>query len=205
MLRSVRAFITVVALITAPFCPVQAQLPAVSQQTASTSASQPAAGDVPTTSSNMSDYKLGVADHVRMTVYNEPDLSGDFTVNANGVLSLPLIGDVQAQGLTGSQIVDIVQKKLADGYLRDPKVALEVLSYRPFYILGEVTKPGEYPYSNGLTVLNAVATAQGYTYRANKKRVFIKHAGSSTEENLKVSPDLQVQPGDTIRIGERYF
>ncbi len=80
-----------------------------------------------------------------------------------------------------------------------------MLNYRPFYILGEVNKPGEYPYTNGLTVLNAVATANGFTYRANKEKVFIKRADGGEEETFPLVPATQVAPGDTIRIGERFF
>lgn len=152
-----------------------------------------------------SDYRLGVADKVRIIVFDEPSLSGEFLVNANGSLSMPLIGDVPVAGATPSVVTETIRKRLADGFLKNPQVSIDVLTYRPFYILGEVNKPGEYPYSNGLTVLNAVATAQGFTYRANKKRVAIKHAGGTEEAKEKLSPDLQVRPGDTIRIQERLF
>ncbi|MDG6745886.1 SLBB domain-containing protein, partial [Staphylococcus aureus] len=98
-----------------------------------------------------------------------------------------------------------IEAKLADGYLREPRVSMDVLTYRPFYIMGEVTKPGEYPYSNGLTALNAVARAEGFTYRANKRKVFIKRFGETTEQQYKLDPSVVVYPGDTVRIGERYF
>ena len=92
-----------------------------------------------------------------------------------------------------------------DGYLLEPKVSIDVLTFRPFYILGEVNKPGEYAYSSGLTVDSAVAMAQGYTYRAEKKKVRIRHAGEDTEQKSALTPDMRVRPGDTIRIGERYW
>lgn len=151
------------------------------------------------------DYKLGVGDKVRIIVYNEPTLSGEFAVSDAGTLSLPLIGDVPANGRSVREIIANVEQLLGDGYLKQPKVSLDVLTYRPFYILGEVAKPGEYPYSTGLTVMNAVARAEGFTYRANKRKVFIKHAGRPEEMLIKLTPDLAVQPGDTIRVGERYF
>lgn len=159
------------------------------------------------TAAGSEDYKLGVSDKVRIIVFNEPTLSGEFYVNANGSLSLPLIGDVSAQGQTGSEVAQVIQEKLADGYIKEPKVSIDVLTFRPFYILGEVNKPGEYPYSSGLTVLNAVATAQGFTYRANKRSVFIKHPGMAESEmqKQKLTADLAVRPGDTVRIGERHF
>ena len=151
------------------------------------------------------DYQLGVADELRVTVFNEPNLSGQFVVNSNGMVSLPLIGEVRAAGTTVNGLRNDITTKLADGYLLNPKVSLQVLTFRPFYILGEVNKPGKYAYSSGLTVLNAVATAEGFTYRANKRKVFVKHAGSTEEQQVSLTPATPVQPGDTIRIGERYF
>ena len=102
-------------------------------------------------------------------------------------------------------IVDAVTAALRDGYLHEPRVSAEVVNHRPFYILGEVNRPGEYPYLPDLTVLNAVATAQGFTYRANTRRVFVRRAGSHVEEAQPLTPDARVSPGDTLRIGERYF
>lgn len=151
------------------------------------------------------DYVLGVADKVRVTVYNEANLTGEFPVNANGAISMPLIGDVPASGKTAGSLRDDIAARLADGYLKNPRVAIDVLTFRPFYILGEVSKAGEYPFSSGLTVMNAVATAQGFTYRANKKYVYLKHAGQTSEERVRLTSDLMVQPGDTIRIAERFF
>ena len=138
-------------------------------------------------------------------MFNEKSLSGTFIVSDSGSLSLPLIGDVKAAKRTVSEVIQDIQAKLADGYLIDPRVSLDVLTYRPFYILGEVSKPGEYPYSNGLSVMNAVAQAEGFTYRANKRKVFIQRSGEAVEKELPLAPGLQVLPGDTIRIGERYF
>jgi protein involved in polysaccharide export with SLBB domain len=152
-----------------------------------------------------SDYRLGVADKVRIIVFDEPSLSGEFLVNANGSLSMPLIGDVPVAGSTASMVIEAIRKRLTGNFLKDPQVSIDILTYRPFYILGEVNKPGEYRYSSGLTVLNAVATAEGFTYRANKKKVVIKHAGEADESKTKLTPNLQVLPGDTIRIQERLF
>jgi protein involved in polysaccharide export with SLBB domain len=151
------------------------------------------------------DYVLGAGDKIRVTVYGEDTLSGEFVVAGNGKISFPLIGDVQAAGLTVRDFLDQVRTLLSDGYIRDPKVNAEVLNYRPFYILGEVNKPGEYPYTNGLTVLNAIATAGGFTYRANTKTVFIRRANESSEHAYLLSTVPSVAPGDTIRIAERFF
>ena len=151
------------------------------------------------------DYPLGVADKVRVIVFDEPSLSGEFIVNDNGALSMPLIGDVRAVGQTATEIAAVIQRKLMDGYVLQPRVSIDILTFRPFYILGEVNKPGEYPYSSGLTVDGAVATAQGYTYRADKRSIYIKRAGEARSVKSRIAPDLKIRPGDTIRVGERYL
>jgi protein involved in polysaccharide export with SLBB domain len=150
-------------------------------------------------------YKLGAADQIRVLVYNEPNLSGEFVVNADGNLSLPLIGDVAAAGRTTGEIRKDIEDKLANGYLKSPQVSIDVLVFRPYFILGEVNKPGDYPYTPGLTVLKAVATANGFTYRADEKHVYLKHPGQASETKYPITSDLPLGPGDTIRIGERYF
>jgi len=151
------------------------------------------------------DLPLATGDRVRVTVYDEPTLSGEFPVNAAGALSFPLVGEVRAAGLTPPALGRALEGRLADGYLVHPRVTVEMLSFRPFFILGEVGKAGEYRYSAGLTVMAAVATAQGFTYRANTRWVFVKHAGETAERRVRLTGDLRVEPGDTLRIGERYF
>jgi polysaccharide export outer membrane protein len=169
-------------------------------------AQQAAIGGTPVSAAAQSmDYLLGPGDKVRVTVYGEDSLSGEFFVTGSGLMSLPLIGELKAGGLTVGQFQIAVQRALSDGYLKDPRVSAEVLTFRPFYILGEVSKPGTYPYTSGLTVLNAVATAGGFTYRADKRSVFIKRNGETTEEKGELKPTTLVAPGDTIRIGERFF
>lgn len=158
-----------------------------------------------TASSGIEDYRLGAGDKVKMTVYNEPTLSGEFAVTSDGTLSLPLIGDLAVVGKQASEVAAQVQTLLSNGYLRDPKVSLEITTYRPFFILGEVKTPGQYPYASGMTALNAIAVAQGFTPRAERSVVYVRRAGSTTEEAYRLTPDLRVWPGDTIRLGERYF
>ncbi len=153
----------------------------------------------------VSEYTLGVGDELRVIVFGEDNLSGEFVVDSSGSVSLPLIGEVLASGQTLREFQKAVEARLLDGYLKDPRVSMDVLNFRPFYILGEVGNSGEYPYANGLTVLNAVATAGGFTYRANKKAVFIKRAGELTEVRYPLTVSTPVQPGDTIRIAERLF
>jgi polysaccharide export outer membrane protein len=151
------------------------------------------------------DYRLGPADKLRITVYGEETLTGEYSVSGSGVISFPLIGEVRAADRTLPQIREEIRAKLADGYLREPQVSAEVLTFRPFYILGEVNRPGQYPYTDGLTVPKAVATAGGFTYRANQRKVFIKRGDHPSEEAYELTPETMVAPGDMIRIGERFF
>ncbi len=162
------------------------------------------AAEVPSTF-EVEDYRLGPGDRVRLSIFNEPELSGDFAVDGSGSVALPLIGEVKARGMTVREFEGAVETAFLDGYLKDPRVSAEVVSYRPFYILGEVKRPGTYPYQNGLTVLNAVATAEGFTYRARKGVVFIRRAGATEELKFPLTSSTPVMPGDTIRIEERYF
>ncbi len=151
------------------------------------------------------DYVLGAGDKVRVIVFGEEGLSGEFVVGGAGKVSFPLIGDVAASGLPVQAFQAELENGLKQGYLKSPRVSVEVLTYRPYYILGEVNKPGEYPYSNGLNVLNSIATAGGFTYRAQTKRVFIRRANESTERPYTLTSGVQVAPGDTIRVTERFF
>ena len=151
------------------------------------------------------EYRLGSGDKIRVITFGEESLTGEFFIGGSGNVSLPLIGEVSAIGLSVSEFQGAVEAKLKEGYLKEPRVSVEVLNYRPFYILGEVEKPGTYPYTNGLTVLNAVATAEGFTYRANMRRVFIKRAEGEKEEEFPLTQETVVEPGDTIRIAERFF
>lgn len=165
----------------------------------------PAAVPVTAAASAGYEYRLGSGDKIRLIIFGEPDLSGEFTISGDGVVALPLIREVKAAGLTASELQVKVESAFKEGYLKDPRVSIEVLSFRPFYILGEVNKPGQYPYTNGITVVNAVALASGFSYRANQKKVFIRHAGATSEEEVPLTSMTMVAPGDTIRIAERYF
>jgi polysaccharide export outer membrane protein len=151
-----------------------------------------------------SEYRLGPGDQLRITVFNEQDLTGTYLVGSQGTISYPLVSEVPAAGLTIPEFTQNLQTALG-AYLRNPDVSVEVANYRPFYILGEVQRPGTYPYSAGLTMLNAVATAGGFTYRANRNRVFVRHANETIEHAYPLTIALPVLPGDTIRIGERLF
>ena len=150
-------------------------------------------------------YALGSSDRLRVNVFGHTDLSGEFEVDGTGLISMPLIGQLPAAGLSTAELENAIAARLSDGYVLNPRVSVEVINYRPFYILGEVGRPGEYPYTSGLTVQNAVAAAGGFTYRANKRIVYIKSMEGNEEVVYNLTPGTRVQPGDTVRIGERIF
>jgi polysaccharide export outer membrane protein len=150
-------------------------------------------------------YRLGSDDNVRIITYDEPQLTGQFSVDSNGDVTLPLVGAIKASGLTVDELRTAIEAALANGYIKEPSVSVEVVNARPFYILGEVNKPGQYPYTTRMTVMNAVATAGGFTYRANQKSVYIKHATDQRETKTRLTATMEISPGDTIRIGERFF
>ncbi len=151
-------------------------------------------------------YRLGAGDRLRITVYNEPTLTGEYNVTPGGTVAFPLIGAIDAQGCTIEVVTQELSHRLAGGYVNDPHVSVEVLNYRPFYILGEVNKPGEYPYAAGLTIEQAVALAGGYTYRANESKAVLRRQTSGAEGTVALrGGQVPVLPGDTIRIGQRYF
>lgn len=154
----------------------------------------------------LGDYRLGAGDRVRVTVFNEPSLTGEYNLTPAGGLAFPLIGMVPAGGRTIQDLAGDLTTRLAEGYVNDPRVSVEVMAYRPFYILGEVNKPGEYPYANGITLEQAVARAGGFTYRANERTVFLRRQSVEGERAVPLrGAQVAVLPGDTIRVGERYF
>jgi len=153
------------------------------------------------------EYRLAPGDKIRVNVFGEETLSGDFAITSAGNLTFPLVGNVPASGKTVEQLQDAVRTQLADGYIRDPKVSIQVVSFRPYYILGEVNRPGEYPASTGLTLEQAVAAAGGYTYRANTRSALMKRATDTSERPVEVrgKDAIVIRAGDTIRIRERHF
>ena len=147
---------------------------------------------------------LAAGDQLRVTIFGEDDLSGEFEVDAAGHLSLPLVGRVAAAGASADQLgAFIATTLLLAGYMKHPRVSVEILSLRPIFIMGEVNRPGSYPYSTGLTVLKAIALAGGFTYRAKKKILFVTRDPEQGEQEIRVGN--LVLPGDTIRVKERWF
>jgi polysaccharide export outer membrane protein len=149
--------------------------------------------------------KFQGGEKIRITVYNEPSLSGDYDIDQNGVISLPLAGTVKATGLTQSAFEQELARKYRSEYLRNPKVTVSILQYRPIYIVGEVEKQGEYAFKPGLNVLTAMASAGGGTYRANRNYVLIQHFGETSMKEYPQSAATMVLPGDLIKVPERYF
>lgn len=150
--------------------------------------------------------RLQAGDKVKLVVFGEEKISGDYEIDQNGRITVPLIGAVRAAGLTKADLQQTLAARLRDGQiLRDPVVTIDVSSFRPFYVLGEVEKPGEYTFRNGLNVMSAVAVAGGYTYRASKSKVLVQRAGQKTFTEYELSPDIPIQPGDLVSVPERYF
>lgn len=149
-----------------------------------------------------SNYQLGSGDKIRVTVFGEPYLSGEFNINANGTVSLPLIEPVPVAGKTLTEAEQLIRTKLSAGFISDPKVSVDILEYRPFFIIGEVVKPGSYPYVADMTVLHAVAIAGGFTPRAAKNKIVLQRG---PREDIPVQNSTPVLPGDIITVKERFF
>jgi protein involved in polysaccharide export with SLBB domain len=151
-------------------------------------------------------YRLGAGDKIRVVVLQDTEFSGDYEVNATGGISARMLGPVQVAGMTLNQVEDMLRERYkAGGYLVSPRLSVELVSTRPFYILGEVTRSGAFAYVNCLRVIQAVAIAGGFTRRAAKTRITIKRFYSKTAEEEYVTEDTLVEPGDVIRVPERYF
>jgi protein involved in polysaccharide export with SLBB domain len=149
--------------------------------------------------------RLQAGEKIRVTVYGEASLSGDYQIDPSGYLSLPLAGTVKAAGLTQAELEQELAKKFRSEYLRSPRVTVSITEFRPFYILGEIEKPGSYPYTSGLNVLSAIAIAGGTTYRGSRSTVLIQHPGESGMREYPLASSVPVLPGDIIRIPQRYF
>ncbi len=155
---------------------------------------------------NNSEYILGLQDKIKVSVMEEKNLSGDFTIDNNGMITLPLIGDIGVSGCSVAQAKQIITDHYADGYLINPNIAVEIEAYSPIYIIGEVRAPGKFDYTQNMNVLKAVALAGGFTYRANKKTVQILRKNSTGAAIQNSYPTaIDILPGDIITIKERLF
>lgn len=150
-------------------------------------------------------YRLGARDQIRVSVFNQADLTGDYVLDGDGRFSMPLIGTVNASGLTPAELAEHIINRLKPDYLINPRVSVEVSNYRPYFLVGEVQSTGSFAYVEGITYLTAIAMAGGYSYRAKKDVVFVIRAGDPEQKELKLDVNEKVRPGDIIRVAERFF
>ncbi len=150
-------------------------------------------------------YRLDAGDKLRVVVYGQDGLTNTYAIGAGGAITMPLIGAVPARGRTPAGLASEIAAKLRHGFIREPSVAVEIEAYRPFFILGEVTAPGQYPYVAGMTVETAVAIAGGFTPRAWKKNVEVSRPVDGQLYRGKVPLPFQIRPGDTLVVSERWF
>ena len=150
-------------------------------------------------------YTLDSGDKLRIVVFGQDAISNNYIVDAQGQVSLPLIGTVEARGLTTAQLGSAIAGRLKSGFVRDPSVAVEIETYRPFFVLGEVTFPGQYPYVPNMTVENAIAIAGGFTPRAAKDKVTITRKIQGVPARTVLPLRSPIRPGDTVEISERWF
>lgn len=160
---------------------------------------------VPVASYNVASH-LQTGDQLKVIVFGEDALSGIYDISPAGTISMPLIGPIMAAGRTRAEVERAITSAYTRGkFLQEPKITVSVATFRPIYVLGEVTTPGRYPYTDGLDVLTAVATAGGFTYRASKTTALIRHPGEEVWQEYSLAAPIAVEPGDLIRIPERYF
>jgi polysaccharide export outer membrane protein len=150
-------------------------------------------------------YHLDAGDRLRVVVFGQEGLTNTYAIDAGGSITMPLIGPVRARGRTTAGLATLISAKLRGGFIRDPSVAVEIEAYRPFFILGEVAAPGQYPYVPNMTVESAVAIAGGFSPRARRDRVTLTHTDESGIARFVVPPATSLSPGDTVLVGERWF
>jgi polysaccharide export outer membrane protein len=160
-------------------------------------AAAPASHDTP--------YHLDAGDKLRVVVYGQEGLTNTYAIDAGGSITMPLIGAVPARGRTPAGLATEISARLRNGYIREPSVAVEVETYRPFFILGEVAAPGQYPYVPNMSVESAVAIAGGFSPRAKRDSVTLTHNDSSGPSRTIVPLGTSIRPGDTVLVGERWF
>jgi polysaccharide export outer membrane protein len=150
-------------------------------------------------------YRLDAGDKLRVVVYGQEGLTNTYAIDAGGAITMPLIGSVPARGRTPADLASAISAKLRNGYIREPSVAVEIEAYRPFFILGEVAAPGQYPYVPNMNVESAVAIAGGFSPRARRDRVTLIHTDNSGSSRVVVPLGTALSPGDTVLVGERWL
>jgi protein involved in polysaccharide export with SLBB domain len=159
----------------------------------------------PPASDSYTTYELAPGDRIKIDIFNQVDLSGEFTLDADGRFSMPLIGTVEAADHNPIELEDLLVSRLKPDYLVNPRVFIQVMNSRLYYLIGEVAGTGAFPYISGMTYLRAIANAGGYSYRAKQDVVFVIRGDDPEQNEIKLSVDEKVRPGDIIRIGERLF
>ncbi len=155
--------------------------------------------------SGMSEYRLGTGDKIRIQVYNEDDLYLEARVNDSGIISYPFLGTLKVIDITPGQLEDVITSRLKGDYLVNPKVSVDIIEYRQYYVDGEVQSPGGFPFQPGITVRKAISVAGGFSERASKSKIFIIHDENPDAKSVKVGLDEKVRPGDIITIEESFF
>ena len=150
-------------------------------------------------------YRLDAGDKLRIVIYGQEGLTNTYAIDAGGAITMPLIGAVPARGRTPAGLATEIADKLRNGYIREPSVAVEIEAYRPFFILGEVAAPGQYPYVPNMSVESAVAIAGGFSPRARRDRVTLTHTDGGGSSRIVVPLGTSLSPGDTVLVGERWF
>jgi polysaccharide export outer membrane protein len=168
-------------------------------------AAPPASAAAPVAAAYDTAYHLDAGDKLRIVVYGQEGLTNTYMLDASGAITMPLIGHVPARGRTPAGLAADVTARLRNGFIREPSVAVEVEAYRPFFILGEVAAPGQYPYVPNMTVESAVAIAGGFSPRARRDYVTLTHTDASGTARITVPMGTPIGPGDTVQIGERWF
>ena len=152
-----------------------------------------------------SGYTMGPGDKLRLTIFGETDLSGEYQLDGNGNIRIPLAGMVHAAGNTQQTLERVIYSALVPNYLRNPRINVEITTYRPIYVLGQVGKPGQYAYVNDMTMLNAIGLAGGFTPQAKESTVFLRREGETKEQPVSTSEPLLIRPGDTVRVDTTVF
>jgi polysaccharide export outer membrane protein len=150
-------------------------------------------------------YQVGAGDRLKISVYNAEKLSGEYPVSGDGKIAFPMLGRVTVGGMTLDQVTAELGRQLGDGYLLNPSVTVDIAAYRAVYILGEVAKPGQYPYTEGMTIYQLAAQAGGFTYRANRKKISLRHDNEQNDRKVAITNGTAVAPGDTVVIHQRFF
>jgi polysaccharide export outer membrane protein len=162
-------------------------------------------GAVPPPGVSDSTYNLDYGDRISINVFNQPELSGEYTLDGDGRFSMPLIGTVAAAGLSPAELEAQLVDRYKPDYLVNPRIFIQVLNYRPYYLIGEVQGTGAFPYKAGMTYMTAIAIAGGFTYRAKQDYVWVIRGNDPEQKEIKLSIEERVQPGDIIRVAERLF